>query len=214
MTPLELNTYARQKYNIVSDTFWSDDEIYSMIRDACFQMARDAFLIEATYTSSSVIGTQSYSKPALSIALKRVTYDGRKLERINMREDDMLTGKLQTNTSQGQSMYYYDFGSSIYLRPIPSAVVSIAFFSYDMPDVVTASSTLAVPAQFHPDIADYLMSNFHAKEKNFAGAKYYMDLWATKLQKMKMWSRKNKRTDQLSNVQDIDSLSATFVGND
>lgn len=213
MTPTELQTFIRQKYNIVGDNFWSDEEIYNIIWEASYQLAREAYVIEGTYTTTTVAGTQSYSYPTNAIALKRVTWYGRKLQPINMREDDSLTGNLQSSTSQGDPQFYYVWDETIYLRPIPSSAQTLQIFSFDKPQRITSSSTLDVPEQFHMDMVDFVLSNIHAKEKNFAGAQYYLGLWQAKVAKIKAWQRKRLRSDAFSNVQDIDSLSETFVGN-
>lgn len=213
MTPTELQTFIRQKYNIVGDNFWSDSEIYNLIWEASYQLAREAFVIEGTYTTTTVAGTQAYSYPTNAISIKRITWDGRKLQPINMREDDSLTGNLQSSTSQGDPQFYYVWDETIYLRPIPSSAATLKIFSFDKPQEITTSSTIDVPEQFHMDLIDYVLSNLHAKEKNFAGAQYYLALWQAKIAKIKAWQRKRLRGDAFSNVQDIDSLSETFVGN-
>lgn len=212
MTPTELTTYIRQRNNVVGDTFWSDDEILGLVWSACFEMAREALVIEALYSTTTVAGTQSYAYPTNTIAIKRVTYDGAKLQHIDMRDDDQITGQYQSSTSQGNAQYYYVWNNTIYLRPVPSSAVTLQIFSFNEPQEIDTSSTLEIPSQFHIDTVDYVLSCMHAKEQNYQGAKYYKDLWDDRLKKIKAWQRKRLRSDGFSSVKDMDSISASFLG--
>lgn len=212
MTPTELVNFVRQKQNSVGDDFWSDSEILNLIWAASFEIAREAFVIETTYTVTTVVGTQQYSYPTNTIAVKRVTYNGQKLTKINMREDDQLTGQNQATTTTGNPIYYYEWGNNIYLRPIPNDTKSLVVFSYNEPQQLTTTSVIEVPSQYHLDMADYVLSAMSAKEKNFQGAQYYKGQWEQKLLKIKMFERKRLRTDSNANVQDIDSMNQTLIG--
>ncbi len=212
MTPTELETYIRQRHNVVGDTFWSSAEILGLVWSACLEMAREAYVIERLYTTTTVAGTQAYSYPTNTIAIKRVTYDGAKLQRIDMREDDQITGQYQTTTSQGNSQYYYTWNDTLYLRPLPSAAVTLEIFSFNEPQEITTGSTLEIPSQFHVDTVDYVLSCMHAKEKNYEGAQYWKDQWDKRLVKIKAWQRKRLRSDGFTSVKDMDSISASFLG--
>lgn len=212
MTPTELVTYIRQRHNVVGDTFWSDAEILNLVWGACFDMAREALVVENVYTTTTVAGTQAYSYPTSAIAIKRITYDGAKLEKIDFREDDQITGQYSSSTSQGNSQYYYIWNEQIYLRPIPSSAVTLQIYVFNEPQQITTASTLEIPTQFHLDTVDYALSCMHAKEKNFAGSKYYDDRWAARLLKIKAWQRKRLRADGFTSVKDMDSISSSFLG--
>lgn len=52
MTPTQILTSARNKYNAVGDSFWSDDELLGILYDACVEMTDDADMIERTYSTA------------------------------------------------------------------------------------------------------------------------------------------------------------------
>ena len=212
MTPTTLEAYIRQRHNSVGDTFWSSQEILDLVWAACLEMAREALVIENVYTTTTVAGTQAYSYPTNTIAIKRITYDGAKLQMIDMREDDQITGQYQTSTSQGNSQYYYVWNDTIYLRPVPSSAVTLKIFSFNEPQQLTTTSSLEIPSQFHIDTVDYVLSCMHGKEKNFEGAQYYKGLWDARLIKIKQWQRKRLRADGFASVKDMDSISSSFLG--
>ncbi len=212
MTPGEIATYARQQYNSVSDDFFSDAELYKHIWAAQNEMAREGLLIEATYTTSTVADQQEYSYPSLAIALKRVTYDGRKLMPITFREDDVMTLQNQATTSSGTPQYYAIWDKVIYLRPIPAEVGTLKIFSYNRPDEVSALSTLDLPAEFHLDVADFLLWRKSLKDKNFQAAKEYQALWDGKVRRAKAFGRKARRGDGFTYVSDTELLANTVIG--
>lgn len=212
MTPTDLVTYIRQRHNAVGDTFWSDQEILNLVWEACFQMAREAYAIEGTTTTATVAGTQTYAYPTSTIAIKRITWMGIKLQPISFREDDQLTGLNAATLVQGNPQYYALWNSYIYLRPIPSDVQTLQIFTYKEPVQITTSSTLEIPTQFHLDTVDYAVAIMNAKEKNFAAAQYWQARWDQKLARIKAWGRKRLRTDSFSAVQDMNSMNESFLG--
>lgn len=212
MTPAEIETAARRKYNSDGDSFWNTDEIMGLIYEGELEMARESINIEKTYTTSSVIGQHSYSQPTNSISIKRIEYDGAKLERITFREDDTITNLKSTITATGTPIYYYEWSGLIYLRPTPDAVKTIKIFSYDMPQAVSSSTTLEVPVQFHRDLVNYVVKEMALKDQNYNSADRYQAMWDKALVKVKTWTRRRKRGDEFQTVKNADDSAGTILG--
>lgn len=213
MTPTEIVTAARNKYNSVGDNFFSDSEIYGLIYQACLEMSNECpGVIETSSTSATVSGTQSYVLPTYAIQVKRLTYDGAKLTKINMREDDALTMLNQSTTATGTPQYYYEWADYVYLRPIPDAVGTLKFFTYNEPQSITVNSTLEVPTQFHSDIVNYVVSEMCAKDENYTAATFYENKWQKGLSRVKRFLQKKKKGDSFSQVQNEETLPGTFLG--
>jgi len=216
MTPSELETHARRRYNAVGDTFWSQQEILDYLYNACLQMAREALVIEQAYTTTTVAGTQEYAYPTNTIQIKRVTYNGSKLQPINFREDDALTGFNASTTAQGSPQYYAIWDETLILRPIPDAAQTLKIYSYNEPQAITITSTLEVPSQFHMDLLDYVNAEMAAKDENFKAAEYYMKQWADNpmkgLMAAKRYAARKKRGDAFAAVQDEERLGITILG--
>ena len=212
MTPTELDTYCRQRYNAVGDTFWGTTEVLNIIFDACAQMAREAQVIRQVYTTSTAIGTSEYVYPTNAVSIKRITYAGQKLQPISFREDDQITGQNQAATSSGTPQYYAEWNRTIYLRPVPDAVGTLKIFSFNTPQAITTASTLEIPTEYHLDVVLYVLSVFHSKEKNFQGADYWQKKWEQRLKEIKINERKKLRGDSFTHVNDIDSMSESFIG--
>ncbi len=214
MTPLEINTFARQKYNAVGDDFFSDQEIYTTIFQACCEICSEAFLVEQSYTTSSVSGQQEYSFPTNAMNIKRITYDGKKLSPISFREDDIITVLDADTGATGTPSSYMIWNNIIYLRAVPdTSSLTIKVFTNISPQTVTATSTLEVPAIFQPCIASFVVSELSAKNKNYQGLDSYRTLWKEDLTRMKRWYRKTKSGDAFAVVKDADILPQTYWGN-
>ncbi len=212
MTPTDITTLARQKWNAVTDTFYSDAELYTMIYNAEMELALETFCIPMVYTTSTVASQQEYQKPTNAFAVKRIVCNGLKLYKITDREDDAITLNNQTTTATGSPQYYSEWGTALELRPIPDSVLTLKIYTYDMPSVVTAVTTLDVPTRYHVGIADYLVAHMATKDRNFQAAAQYQAMWAKRLQDAKRYEQKFKRGDAFSHVLDEASLPVTIVG--
>jgi hypothetical protein len=212
MTPLEIEEAARNKYNAISDSFWSQDEIMGLIYEACLDMAREAVSIENVYSTPAVSAQQSYAMPTNAISIKRIEFNGAKVERISFREDDSITNLNSSDSGAGNPTYYWEWNRTIYFRPIPNNTNTIRIFTYDMPQAVTSTSTLEIPTQFHRDIVNYVTSEMAAKDQNPSVAALYRNLWEKAVIKAKAWSRKRKRGDEFAVVKNADDHPRSILG--
>lgn len=214
MTPSEIITLVQQKYNATNDTFFSQAEILNYMTEACNQISREcSYPIERTYTTTSTAGTQEYSFPTNTIAIKRVQYDGQKLSPITFRQDDSLTNSDQDTTEQGRSLYYIAFNYTLILRPIPdTSGLTIKIWSLNMPQALAITSTLEIHAQYHYDLSYFILSQMAFKDKNFDAYDRYIAEWKAAKQLIKIQQRKQKRSDGFNVVQDESTLPITILG--
>lgn len=212
MTPGDVLTFARQQYNATSDSFFTDLELYTLVWAAQMDLAREAWVIERLYTTSTVASQQEYSYPTNTIAIKRITYDGQKLMPISFREDDSLTLNNQSTVATGTPQYYAIWNETLYLRPIPSAVGTLKIWSVNEPQEVSSTSTLEVPSRYHQDLADYLLWRMAAKDQNVEAANFWRSLWDMRVAKAVKDRRRELRGDAFSYVSDIEQLPVTVIG--
>jgi hypothetical protein len=187
MTPSDVITFARQKYNAVTDTFFSDAELYTAIYAAEMELALESKCIRRVYTTSTVIGQQEYQRPTNAISIKRITYNGLKLYKITDREDDAITLNNQTTTATGSPQYYSEWDTALELRPVPDSVNTLKIYTFDAPSTVSAVTTLDVPTRYHPFLAEYLVSQMAAKDKNFQAAAQWSQIWAKRVSDSKSY---------------------------
>lgn len=212
MTPTQIETAARNRYNAASDSFFSSSEILDYMWQACVELSRDTNLIENVYLTTTVANQQEYAYPSTAIALRRVSYNGAKLQLITMREDDAITGLVQSTTDSGTPAYYFIWNRQIYLRPIPADAGTLKIFTFNEPQVLTSVSVLEIPTHFHMDLVYYICAAMAMKDSNQNVAKMYDDKWQQVLMNAKKWARLNKRADKFSNVQDEEHLIGGYLG--
>lgn len=204
MTPSEIETAAREQYNAVGDTNWSASEIYNLITLGCNEMARFAKVIEKTATDTSVASTRAYSNPTRWIEYKRIEYDGNKIDPITFREDDELVLSNSTSTETGTPKGYAQFGSSIYLRPIPAtSALTIRFYYYAThAAITTAAQTIEIPEHLHGYLVDYVIYRMYLKDKDPNSAMEYKSNWVAGLKEARAWQARKKRGDAPAHVHD------------
>ena len=212
MTPTQIETSARNRYNATGDTFYSSSEILDLMYQACTDLTRENNLIEGLYSTSTVIGQQGYDYPQTAISIRRITYEGQKLIPITMREDDRVTGLNQDTTDSGSPIYYFIWNKSIYLRPTPSAVGTLQIYTFNEPQVITATSTLEIPTHFHMDLVNFIVMNMAMKNSDLNTANYYSLKWEQVKLSAKKWARQNKRGDTFTHVQDEDRPFNYYMG--
>ena len=213
MTPSEINTAARDLYNASGDSFFTDSQVYNWIWQGCHELAKKAWLIERVYTTTTTASTQAYSYPSNTIAIKRITVNGKKIKRITMREDDAITLSNQTAATEGWPIYYTDFNYTIYLRPIPDAsTYTIAIYSYNDAQQITATSALEIPTLFHFDLVDYVLMRMFMKDKNADFVALHGAEWAQHVKDAIAYKNRLKRTDGFATVQSEDNLPVTILG--
>ncbi len=214
MTPQQIEDAARRKYNSVGSTFYAQAEIWDLIYQAECEIARETRMLEGLdISTTTTAGTQSYAFPSGVSELKRVECDGRTLERIDLRDDDVLTLSDSDTTSDGTPAYYYEWNQTIYLRPIPDTSAQVLkLYHYKKPALVTAASqVLEVPAEFHMSIVDFVTGELCAKDKQWDSAQHYFSRWYdVHIPAAKAWTRKRKTGDKFNVVKDEADLVGTF----
>lgn len=213
MTPQQVITVARQRYNAVSDDFWSDQELYDVIYQGCLEMANESLTIERTFTMTSVSGQQEYAFPTNAIALKRVTYNGKKLHPCDFRDDDTLTVVNQIVTSTGTPHFYEMWNNVMYLRSVPDTDgLTIKAWAYVEPQLVTVSSVLELPGRYHLMLVNLLLSEMSAKNKNYTGSEHYLKLWQQDIIRAKRAAHKKTIADGFNRVKNVDTIPQSIIG--
>lgn len=213
MTSAQIEAAARNKYNSTGDTFYSSIEIVDYIYQAQLELSQVCPIIEAVYTTTSVASQQEYSYPTGTSEIKRVTYDGRKLQPITFRDDDSVTGLRSTTTTTGTPEFYTIWNRTLYLRPVPAtAGLTIKIFSINEPQPMTTASALEVPTLFHMDIVDFVTAQMAYKDENSRMGMLYEKKWDAAKIRAKAWCMKRKRGDSFGFVQSEDQQAVTQFG--
>jgi hypothetical protein len=208
MTPAELETYTRQCYNAVGDSFFTQLEIFNYFWAAQMELAQETFCIKGTEITPSVDGQRAYDFPDTALAIGRVEYDGERIFPNDFIDDDALTGNNPGDTSTGRPEHYQLWDDQIYFRPIPDTDgLDIKVYTYDLPTQPTSSGTLDVPARYHLMLADYALFRMLSKDKNRTMAQDYLGIWQNAKKLALQTERLRDSGDSLNVVKDIDQIA-------
>lgn len=212
MTPTQLETAARQRYNAVGDDFYPTAMIYDLIYEAAMDLATETRCIKNIYTSDSVASQAEYEKPTNAIGVIKVLYNERELLPISLRErQGQLVG---SSYPEGTPCFYTLWGDSVFLTPTPVTAVTsgIKMYTYDQATAISVSSVLTVPERYHIKMVDFIIAHMHGKDNNRGQFEYYMNIWQDHVKAAKKFERKMNGQDRMAHVHDIESDPYSFVG--
>jgi hypothetical protein len=214
MTLSEIEEAARNRYNAIGDNNWSEDEIIQLVYQAALEITRDCgILIEKKFQTTSIDGTGEYSFPEQAASIKRITYDGRKLKEISMREDDALTLENQLTTDTGDPADYWVWNRTFSIRPIPSVDGdTIEVFAICNEQSLVAGSTLDLPERFHGSLITFVVREMSAKDLNWAMYDRYDKQFQDEKLAIRKAVRKDRRGDAFRMVQVEELLPYNSTG--
>lgn len=216
MTPSQVETAARNRYGASTDSFFSQSEIFDLIFQAEMILATQTFCIEGVDSSTTTVsGTQSYAFPTNFIGVKRVEWNGRRLKKYDFREDDLVTALAANTTTTGDPTYYFIWNGTIYLREIPGSAQTLKVWGYKQPTALSTSpisTSLSVPVRHHPKLINYVTSHIAAKDKDYEGSRYYLELWEQDVKRAEAEEKRLKRADQFSYVRTEEQMQTTEFG--
>lgn len=213
MTPTQIETTARQMYNAVGSSFFAPDEILTYIYMAEMDLARRALVIQNVLSTTTVALTRDYALSPNTMMVKKVTWKGTKLTKIDFSEDDLVTGFVEDTTSSGDPRYYSIWEKTLILRPIPASAETLKIWTYDIPSIPAITSTLDVDTRYHPDIIFYVLAQMVTKDEKYNLADRYMQQWETCIARAIKDAAKERRADSFAHVKDEENLANfTFRG--
>lgn len=212
MTPSQLEQAARERYNAVGETFWSQSEILTLIYGASLELATETKCIEETYTTTTVADTQEYDFPTNTISLKYVTYNGIPIDPIDLDQANSITLNTTTSNTTGSPLGYSVWGRTISFWPTPDDAKTVKLYTYDEPQVIVITSTLQVPSTFHIRMLNYINAHMAFKDSNFTMYDKLIALWEKDKLYVKQWVAKRKRGHRFAAVKDEESMPFSYSG--
>jgi len=211
MTPSEIETASRRRYNAVNDTFFSQAEIFDLIYFAEQEMAQ-LDLIEGIDTSTTTVAsTQSYAMPTSFIKIFRAKYNTTFLTKIDPSEEQILTMNI-SSTQTGTPQYWYFYRQRVYLVPTPDAAQTLELWGNKEATVPVVATTLEVPSLFHGAIVNFCVAEMHAKDKQHNMFDRYRDRFDKDLVRVQQYVRMRKRAGRMASVKDEEQLPYNSLG--
>lgn len=214
LTPTGCVDTCRYQFYEATAKFIADAEIYGYAWQA-EQIINNA--IECCQTSTAhttTTYTQEYTKPTGCYLINRVTFDGVKLKRIDVTDQDQMDGAgYGSSLSVGNPHSYYEYGEKVGLYPVPDSSATLKYWFVAEPaSLTTASTQFTVPAFARLPIPDYCLFRMFAKDQDDGRAQFHANLWANGLNRVQSeWARLNRRDGHYV-VRNEDNYPATELG--
>ena len=183
-TPSTIFTQIRNQANEQSSAFWSDEEIYRIMSEAENQVAGALKCTQDSTSFSTADGTREYSLGADVGQISRLTWDSYRLRAIDLNNLDVVEGSAYGGADQsGNPQYYYLWGSSIGLSPVPDSAKTCTIYHNAIPTELESTSTgFTIPSQYSYCVTSYTLWQMFVKDQQlqeeaaFYQKKYLMDL--------------------------------------
>ena len=191
-----LITKARRRINESSTTFHEDADLIDYADEAQKYFIRQTRYLEGSSTTTAESGTQNYALPLDFLALQRVTYDGKKIDRISYHELDELN--IDDTDYTGTPTFYYILNDQIYLIPIPNDTKTIKLYYHKFPLTLDATADLLeIPPIYDDVIVCYMCYMAYKKDaESDISSLDFADYWMTecnvKIQQIKSDMREDK----------------------
>lgn len=126
--------------------------------------------IKARSTTPSVVGTSTYTFPAVKIQqIESLHYDNVRLESVPFAEAERIIISQDPNQEEtGTPLFWYEWDGDFTLWPTPDAVKNITIYYTAYPDELTGDTTqlLSVADKFYNAVVDYVMSKAYEMDED------------------------------------------------
>lgn len=200
LTVSDIQERARDRYNATGDKFFSDQMLRALIFSAQEELAKEGWVIEKTYTTTSTSGTRTLTWPDNTLGIKEVRYDFDKLWKLPLRSDP----KTSTSDPTGRSRAYAVWEDTIILYPTPDETgktIQIRVYAYPQ-DVTSNTAPLEVPQEYRDDLINFVLAGMAMKDQNSALYDRYLAKWLDTVEKAKEQRKRRLRADRPSRVKD------------
>lgn len=201
MTLSQLITYIRSTYNSATgDEFFTDDWMYTTIWRAENQLAVEGWVIEKSYSQSSVSGTRALAWPNNCLSIYEVRYKGKKLLKVDLEQDP----KNSDNNPTGEPGAYGIWEKQIILFPTPdTSADTIEIRTYQAADMLdSATDPLNVPDEYQIGLADFVLAEMAKKDQNITLSREYRAVWDRMVEKARQNQARRKRADRQAVTKD------------
>jgi len=197
MTPTQVYDRIVNQFGESAGDFFSSAELYAIISEGERVVNKEVECYETTDTSTTTVAsTQEYAKPSDLIILDQVRWYGVKLKKFTKVDQDSFDETTRgSSLTEGSPTHYYEWGSSVYLYPVPDSARTLEFRYIGEPSAVNGgSSAFSIPLMFHEMIVDYGLMFLYAKDQNDGQAQWHQNRFDLGMLKAKMeWQRRYGR---------------------
>lgn len=206
---------VRYQFYESTAAFLADDEIRQYLWDGECDLSRQIGGNEVVTSITTVTSTQESTYTSTVEMIKRVTYDGGRLHKMDFRDLDSLDSDgTDSDASTGDPTHYYTYGNNtIGFWPVPTTSATVKIWGIGTPTQITSSvSAFTIPGQFHNYLPDYALYRAYLKDQDDGRSKVHLDLWEKNKSKAQAEWNKRKNGDKINVVKDEYTMACSQLG--
>lgn len=187
MNVSEVSTRVKIQFGDESGVQIDDNRIIGWINDALREFAVQNKLFQTRAVVTMTPGLQAYLLPDNLLRLHSVKIDYKNLTEKSIVEIDEVieTADNPSNTSD-TAYYYWIYGDSINLYPIPTNPSQLMIYYSKIPDEITdVTSTLPIAEEYRSRLVEYCLVQAYELDENFQAAQLKDQQVRTGLQDMR-----------------------------
>ena len=165
MNLLQIISAVQRQFGDESGAQITTSDIIRWANDAQTDIVRKTEVLQIHAETDSVGNDGSYDLPSDFIRIRRVSYDGTKIDRIELEEIDDVRGSRGRGNTSGDPVWYYVWGTRLWLYPAPdeNGIGNLDIYYVKAPDELVNSADIPeIPSHMHEDIVRYCLGR--AKE--------------------------------------------------
>lgn len=161
-----LITFVKRTFGDESGVQITDDDIISWANSGVGSIASNLPINEAIASSTTVIGLDRYDLPPDLLAIKEVQVDTTMLTRVDFTEAKTTISSDSVGATS-TPYWWYNFANSIFLYPLPSAILPLNIYYNSQPTQVTsATDLLGIPDRYFDLLCHYVMARAYELDEN------------------------------------------------
>lgn len=186
MNLADIRTRVKRIFGDESGAQINDADIDRWANDGQLDIVRRTECLQALLELNTTAADGSYDLPDDVIKVRRVTYDGVLLSRMELEELDGIHRSRDANTPVGTPSAYYIWARQLFLHPAPAdgGTNNLDFYYVKTPPALVSGTDIpAIPLQMHEDIVRYCLARAKELDEEFKQAD---QVWSDYLMRMSM----------------------------
>lgn len=170
MNLLDIKTRVKRLFGDESGAQIIDADIIRWANDGQLDIVRRTECLQAHVETNSVAKDNSYALPPDAIRVRRVTYDGNVLSRVELEELDGVNKSREASDITGTPTQYYIWGRQLWLYPTPSnsGTGNLDIYYLKAPATLGGDADVPdIPGHMHEDIVRYCLARAKELDEEF-----------------------------------------------
>lgn len=203
----EIVTRVQRQFGDESGAQITRSDIVNWANDGQLDIVRKTDSLQVHVETDAIKNDGSYDLPSTLIRIRRCTFNGKKLDRIELEALDQLHPDREVSDNNGGTpKYYYVWGSRLWVFPVPGSdgIGNLDVYYVKHPDPIISDQDIPeIPVHMHEDIVRYCLGRAKELDEEDAKAQEVMADYEARIT-LSRDEANSPENDSYPSVRDID----------